>query len=372
MKRILYLSRGGDIGGSQRQLGYLLSNIDRNQYEPIVALRNDGEFFNQLRSSGISTRLFNLRSWRKFPEAFFRYIDAEFLLRWAEQQNVELIHTSNIWLNAYMIAVARRLKTPTVLHVRKPVTPAEIHKHNFDRANAIIAISRRIQENLLDAGVSSKKVIHINDAVDLEMFSPTEPKVNVLRKDFSAKGEILVGIVGRIDPFKNQLKFLKAFKQIKEHTRTSFTCFVVGPVHSQRYYERVKAFVNRNDMDRDVIFTGRRTDMHQVLCSLDILVSLSGGSIMYEAMACGKPVISAGFSTEEVSVHIRNGQTGLLVPSKKTSKLAEAMRKLIENPKTRHQIGAEARKWAEHNLSHVEMVTKTKRIYKQLLSHDTG
>ncbi len=371
MKQILYLSRGGDIGGSQRQLGYLLSNLDRDRYKPIIALRNDGEFFNQLQSSDISVRLFNLHPWRKFPGVFLRYIDAEFLIRWVKEQNIELIHTSNIWLNAYMIRIARRLKIPAVLHVRKPVTPAEIRKHNFDRANVIIAISRRIKENLLDAGISSKKVVHINDSVDLELFSPAKSQVNVLRKDFSIKGEILVGIVGRIDRFKGQLKFLRAFNQAKEHTRTNITCFIIGPVHSQEYYGKVKTFVNRNGLDRDVIFTGRRTDMSQVLSSLDILVSLSGGSIMYEAMACGKAVISAGFSTEKTSVHIRDGQTGLLVSSKKTSKLTEAIIKLVKNPETRHQIGVGARKWAERNLSHVEMVAKTKRIYKQLLSHDT-
>ena len=370
MKRILYLSRGGDIGGSQRQLGYLLFNLDENKYKPLVALRSDGEFFKQLRSSNINIRLFNLRPWRKFPGAFLRYIDAEFLSRWTEEQNVDLIHTSNIWLNAYMIRVAKKLKIPSVLHVRKPVTPTEIHKHKFDQANAIIAISRRIKENLLDAGISPKKVVHINDSVDLELFAPAKSEVNVLRKDFPAKGKTLIGMVGRIDSFKNQLKFLRAIKQAKEHIGTNITCFIIGPIHSQKYEEKVKEFIHRNDLDMDVIFTGPRTDMPEVLCSLDILVSLSGGSIMYEAMACGIPVISAGFSTEKTSVHLRDGQTGLLVSSKKTSKLTEAMIKLIENPEIRHQIGSGARRWAEMKLSYVKMVTETERVYEQLLPSD--
>ncbi len=36
LKRILYLSRGGFIGGSQRQLYYVITNLDREVYEPIV------------------------------------------------------------------------------------------------------------------------------------------------------------------------------------------------------------------------------------------------------------------------------------------------------------------------------------------------
>ncbi|MCX5637167.1 MAG: glycosyltransferase family 4 protein [Planctomycetota bacterium] len=78
-------------------------------------------------------------------------------------------------------------------------------------------------------------------------------------------------------------------------------------------------------MSHPIVRTGRRDDIPQVLCSLDILVSLSGGSVMFEAMSCGKAVISAGFSTKEDSVHIQDGRTGLLVSSGYPSDLARAM-----------------------------------------------
>ncbi len=55
--------------------------------------------------------------------------------------------------------------------------------------------------------------------------------------------------------------------------------------------------------------------MPDVLNSLDVLVSLSGGSVMYEAMSCGLCVVSAGFTKPGESIHLRNGETGIVTPT---------------------------------------------------------
>jgi glycosyltransferase involved in cell wall biosynthesis len=107
--------------------------------------------------------------------------------------------------------------------------------------------------------------------------------------------------------------------------------------------------------------------MPDVLRSLDILVSLSGGSIMFEAMSCGKPVVLAGFSRELASVHIQDGRTGLLVESAECAALTQALIRLMDEPELRKEIGREARKWVEDNLSHVNMAARTQRVYDELL-----
>jgi len=106
--------------------------------------------------------------------------------------------------------------------------------------------------------------------------------------------------------------------------------------------------------------------MSEVLASLDVLVSLSGGSVMFEAMSCGTPVISAAFTRRQDSVHIQDMRTGLLVSSGRTADLLAAIRNLVESESLRKMIGREAREWAVHNLSHRKMVRRTKRVYQSL------
>ena len=143
---------------------------------------------------------------------------------------------------------------------------------------------------------------------------------------------------------------------------------MVGKVHCQEYHRQVVDFIRANDLGDRVVLTGERNDMAHVLNSLDMLVSLSGGSVMFEAMSCAKPVLSAGFSTKENSVHIQDGKTGLLVTSKKTGDLIDAMLRLMDNADLRRYLGRQARKWAEDNFSHLNMAIKTQALYDKTLT----
>ena len=367
MKRILYLSRGGFVNGSQRQLYYVVTSLNRDIYEPVVVCRRDGQFVSQLRDCEVAAEVLGLHPWRKFPAGLSRYVDAKRLVAFARRHKVALVHSSDLWLNGYLIWVARRLKVPSILHVRTPVRADEVHKHRCNRATHIVAISQRIRQNLLGAEISPEKITVIDDGVDLEVFRAKEHNVNVLRRDFSPAGAVLVGIVGRIDPSKRQLEFLQAAEQIVRNSTRDATFFVIGEVHSHSYFEKLRRFVSKRGLGRYVFFVGRRNDTAEVLSSLDIVVSLSGGSVMFEAMACGKSVISAGFSNKEDSVHIQDGRTGLLISSRDNRELVRALIRLIDSPELRRQIGQQARRWAERKLSHIKMVDKTQRLYGQLL-----
>ena len=354
------------VGGSQRQLYYVVTNLN-DSYKPIVVCRNDGQFFGQLQDCGIKTNVFTLRPWRKFPTGLYRYIDAEHLAKYAKAHQVSLVHSSDLWLSGYMIWIARRLKIPSILHVRTPICPDEVHKHHCNKATAIIAISTRVRQNLLRAGIATEKISLIGDAVDLEVFNSKEHEVNVLRRDFSPVGHVLVGIVGRIQPAKRQLAFLQAAEQIIRSSTRNVTFFIIGEDYCHSYFKQLKRFVSKNGLSENVVFTGNRDDMPEVMSSLDILVSLSGGSVMFEAMACGKVVVSAGFSREEDSVHIQNGRTGVLVSSTRNSELVRTLNWLIDAPEICRQIGQEARKWAENNFCHIAMAGKIQQLYQQLL-----
>ena len=90
MKRVLYLSRGGAIGGSQRQLQYVVS-ASTNGYAPTVICNKRGPFVAELQAVGVSVVVLSLRPWRKLPSVLSRYRDVENLVRFAEEQKVDLV-----------------------------------------------------------------------------------------------------------------------------------------------------------------------------------------------------------------------------------------------------------------------------------------
>jgi len=288
-----------------------------------------------------------MRSWRKFPSGLYRYWDAEHLVTFAKKHEIVLVHSSDLWLSGYMIWVARRLQIPSVLHVRTPISVDNVRKHRCNQATAIIAISRRIRRNLLCAGIAPEKITRIHDSVDLSLFRPVDNQEKVLRQDYSPFGNVLVGIVGRIDPSKHQLVFLQAVEQVVRKSDKNITFFLIGEVHHLGYFEQLKRFIIERGLDKQVIFSGRRNDIPQVLNSLDILVSLSGGSVMFEAAACGKAVISAGFDGDQDLLLTKYVRSRPIVLATDTSALVGALIRLINDSALRKRMGWESRRWAE-------------------------
>ncbi|MEK7400443.1 MAG: glycosyltransferase, partial [Candidatus Poribacteria bacterium] len=102
-----------------------------------------------------------------------------------------------------------------------------------------------------------------------------------------------------------------------------------------------------------------------VLNSLDILVTLSGGSVIMEARACETPVIMADKS-RQVNL-IKDDGTGVLNVPDNISDLSEAILHLLDDEDLRIKMGDSGRKRVE-NLYDVRKTSEsTQQIYKSLL-----
>ncbi len=388
ISNILYLSRGVSLGGSQRQIHYVLRDLDRRRFRPVVVCREPGAFAGRLRDEGIEMHVMRLRPWRGLPGAWLRGLDVRRLATLAKKHNVSLIHCSDLWLGGYSAAAAVRLGVPSVLHVRTPITPDKVRKLWCNKASVLVAISHRIREDLITSGIPSEKITTIYDGVDLDEFRSPAAGPNGAAPGRPAclrqadRKATMVGIVGRITPHKKQLEFVRVAGEVLSAcgggASGAVRFFIIGDVHDRSYYRTIRRTIKSCEhaspaggLQGAVVFTGPRHDMPRVLASLDILVTLSGGSVMIEAMACGKPVISAGFSRPGRLEIVKDGQTGFVITSHTRRELVEALVKLIRNPELAQRMGEQGRKRAQDLFCHREMVRKTQEVYNRIL-HTCG
>ncbi|HEX28566.1 TPA: glycosyltransferase family 1 protein [Candidatus Poribacteria bacterium] len=374
MKRetgILYLLLSGSkVGGAEVQYLYLIDGLRGKGYNPIVLCPDRGNLYEDLISWGVPVHIMRLPMWRKAKSVFTRYIAAAKLVRFAREVEADLIH-SEFRMNPYLISVSRSLGLPCVSHLRGHIRPDQVRKYRFRDVTAVISISERYKKTLIDAGVPPERITVIHDSVDLDRFKPLRTSINVLRRDFPTRGDVSVGIVGRIEPFKRQMEFLKAAEMVLER-RKNVTFFVIGDVGSKSYFKRLLRFIEERDIKEHVIFTGARDDMVEVLNSLDILITFSGGSVMLEAMACGKPVISVREVLKTVPANlnwqiVRDGETGFVIQRDDIDALVETIVRLIDDPDLRVRLGDEGRRWAEERFGHEQMIRKTQEVYEGLL-----
>lgn len=366
VRRILLLARGGPIGGSQRQVGYLARGLDRRRFEPIVVLDQPGPTAEDLRSSGIDVHVIRMRKWRSIPDAFLRYRGAFRIAALGARRGVDLVHASDLWRSGYAHFAARRLGVPCVLHVRGPISERDISKHRVARAAAAVTIARRYQEDLLAAGIPSQRLSLIDDSVDLQQFRPDLPERDAVRRELGVEGRIVVGLVGRVEPFKRVVEFLEAIAPLTVRNDRRAAYLVIGPPAKESYLRTVLQTVQRLGLSQHVRFVGQREDMPATIAGLDILVTMSGGSVMFEGMACAKPVLSVRTDRRH-SEHTRDGETALCVTTDRPEPATKALARLIDEADLREQLGRAARTWAEQHLSPATMVARTGALYDSLL-----
>lgn len=153
---------------------------------------------------------------------------------------------------------------------------------------------------------------------------------------------------------------------IKKRKDVSF--LLIGDILKKhdKYLQQTIQSIRKYAIYEYVVFTGYRRDMPDVLNSLDLLITLSGGSVIMEARACKKPVIMADKSRQ--TNLIKDDGTGVLNVPDNIGDLSEAILYLLDDESLRIKIGESGRKRVE-NLYDIKKISKsTQQIYKSLLA----
>jgi len=119
-----------------------------------------------------------------------------------------------------------------------------------------------------------------------------------------------------------------------------------------------------------VVFAGRVDEVGGFLAAIDVFVFPSHQEALplalLEAMAAGLPIVAT--TVGGIPEAIEDGVTGLLVPPRQSGALAEALRRLVENPALRRRLGEQARRTAAEKFSAERMVQATEALYAEILA----
>lgn len=209
----------------------------------------------------------------------------------------------------------------------------------LDLSDLVFVPSRFVAEQLAARGVERGRIRTIPYGVDLQAFMPAErPEAE----------RVVIGYVGQISHRKGILHLIEAAKTL---TDLPVEIRLTGPIVSREVLEGLPAGVTY------VGSTGRAA-LPSFLHGLDIFVMPSiedsYALAVLEAMSTACPVVI----TENVGAGelVEHGRSGVIVPAGDAAMLAQALRRLVEDPKYRRSLGAAARlavantaSWAEYS-----------------------
>ncbi len=209
-------------------------------------------------------------------------------------------------------------------------------KNVLKDADGVFAVSNALKHEIVATGVvgiADKTKISWN-SVDVDKFSLKNN--DSFKKEFKLEDKPIVLFVGNLIKRKNVDSLLEA----KKIANSDYYLVVVG---DGPLYKKLTKKVEDENI-RDVIFTGSRGDVENIIPSCDLLIlpsySESFGLVLIEALACGKPVI--GSDVGGIS-EIINDDVGLLINPKKVSTIAKAIDKLVNDENLRMILSMNAR-----------------------------
>lgn len=231
--------------------------------------------------------------------------------------------------------------------------------------NAIITPSEEMRlDYARTMDIDPKRIDVIHNGVDIDLFCPGLG-ASAVRKEFGIEHhETVVGCVARFDPVKNFPGLIKAFAGVKRKGIDARLLLVGdGP-----QMEELRALVDDLGLKRDVLFTGRRTDVPQCLQAMDVYIQPSfyeGFSMtILEAMSSGLPVIAFDVGgTHEMLIH---GFNGLLLQRNAENVLEEAMIDLAEHREKFREMGGNARTIVEERFSLTGMISKYDNLFTSI------
>lgn len=387
MKKILYLSQFGQVGGGETTLLYLISKLDKKKFEAHIIIPQKGQFYDRLKNLKVKIHILELPPYliRTLFIPGTSPLALAKLLKLARRINPDLIHVNQLTLSLYAGIIAKILKIPTVgtahgiwdsLYFFQNL----IYKFFIKR---IIANTPMTAQNIKKHGVyKTNNIKTICFGIDTNLFTPASLKEKIQAKNIFdiPRGYIVISNIGRLDPQKDHLTFLKCAKIILEKNRKVFF-LIVGAVEGDfskkgskgDYISRLKNFMAaESQLSKHLKFIPYQKNMTNIYRATDIAVSTSSspaesfGLALLEAASCGIPIVSTKNWSQQLIV--KNGQTGFLVSPQDPKTIAEKILILATNSKLRKEFGENGRKHIAGNFQLQPYVTRIENVYLSLLA----
>jgi glycosyltransferase involved in cell wall biosynthesis len=185
------------------------------------------------------------------------------------------------------------------------------------------------------------------------------------------EGVAVVGLVGRLQPWKGQDRLLHAQAILRARGQEIHTVLVGGDAYglSTEYANALPALASRLGLSEAVTMTGQVADPGRYIEQMDILVNASDpepfGIVLLEAMARGVAVVAV--DSGGPAEFIEDGVSGVLARSGDPEALADALAPLLDSAELRRAIGENARERFMQEYTDVAMCERVDRELRGLV-----
>jgi glycosyltransferase involved in cell wall biosynthesis len=356
--KILFIAPwGANQGGAEQMLSDLLEQLDTDRFSPYVVFLAPGPLAEELASDGHPTSVLpagRLRNPLRVGAAvlrlrrIFQRERPDMIVSWAAKPHLYAAPAAiSAGMGDRLIWWQHSIPSGHWLDRLATILPAKsIGCSSEASASAQRQLRPRRPTFVVHPGVQVDDVgERAQEAVEL---FPARPA-----------GSTLIGIPGRLQPWKGQIEFLDTLAELRRRGHDVCGAIVGGEAfgRSRGYRAEIDRTIDRLGLDGAVVVTGQVPDARPYIAAMDIVLNLSRGEpfgiVIVEAMAMRKPVIALDAAGPGEIIH--SGKTGMLIADRDAATVADAVEDLIADPELRRMLGQRARARVEASFTNAQM-----------------
>lgn len=209
---------------------------------------------------------------------------------------------------------------------------------SMKKATHIVAISESTKKQIMHHyAISSEKISVVTPAIEAAQYQPASSQaIAQAKQKYGIEGEYVL-YLGTLEPRKNIVGIVEAYRNMPEKTRKKYKLVLAGgkgwgsdeieaAIHTIAPDQLVRTGYIA-DEDIPALYSGAATFVYPSLYE-------GWGMQILEAMACGAPVITANNS----SLPEAGGKAAAYIKTGDNAQLSQVMQEVLEDPKKRAEM----------------------------------
>ena len=251
------------------------------------------------------------------------------------------------------------IKNKSVLRILRTL---EIIVYNL--SSMVLTISKRMADLIEKKGISPRKIAIISNSIDTAFIKPG-PKINSFSKKFKISNSFVIMYAGNIGIPHGVEVLVKAAELLKGEKDVVF-CFVARGENKDKM-----RILSRNKNLTNVLFIPPQPEklVSKIWASASVGVityrkNLAGFSVpskLFAMMCAARPVIASLDDNSEAAHIVKKSNCGVVVSPEDEGSLADAVKRIKDNPALAKMQGHNGREYVEKYL-HRNIISKRYEI----------
>ena len=269
MIRILHVISDSNIGGAGHQLLNLLKGLSKDSFDIKVVVPHNAKLIKLLDEISIKHEEAPHLAEKSFSARAIWY-----LYKIIRDYKPDIVHTHAALSARIAARMYMRCKIINTRHCAFPVTSKQkklkwvVRIAEWLLGGLTVAVSDSAKEKLIQQGVSDKKIVVVNNGIDISLFKYDEEKRIDTRKELGlSEDTFCVGHVGRFEPEKNHAFLLEVFDIIRKQKKSTLVLVGCGS-----FDEELKTQAEKLGIKNDVLFLGTCSDISRLYQAFDVFI----------------------------------------------------------------------------------------------------